>query len=396
MPRNPNKINYSEGFPPSFHAFSNLVDPRYGGNTKHHFGEVIFMVFTCILCGISCYEDMEEFCEINQTWFKKWISIPNGIPSYNTFSRIFEAIEPDLFANCITSHLEQSGINLSPKHIAIDGKALRGSSNTQDKHIHAVSAWACDEGITLAQNFVSEKSNEITAIPELLNLLNLKGAVVSIDAMGTQTSIAESIIDNGGDYLLSVKANQKLLFHELEDQFNFALTQLKKKKLDSNNWSSAETSELIRGRDEMRKVLVCHNLEWMDKSIRNKWKNLASVIMVYRHTNLENGKQRSQISFYMSSLTDTKAKEIQHYIRNHWSIENSCHWVIDTVFKEDASKVSKRNSAKNLSTSRRIALNALKNAPEISKRKKPASLSKKQLRAAHDTEYREQCLGLTP
>lgn len=394
MPRNPNKTDYSGNFPPFFHAFNLLDDPRNGGNTKHHFGEVLFMVFTCVLCGISNYEHMEEFCDANEEWFLKWISLPNGTPSYNTFSRIFEALDPTTFSQCIVNHLEAIGKNVSAKHIAIDGKALRGSKNTEDRHIHSVSAWACDEGLTLAQTFVSKKSNEITAIPELLKLLNIEGAVVSIDAMGAQTSIAEMIVDMKGDYLLSVKGNQKSLFDEINDQFVFALRQLDKKKLNPANWSSDETVELVRGREETRRTLISHNLEWMAKPIKNKWKKLSCVIMVYRHTILEDGSIRHDVSFYMSSLDDVKAPEIQQFIRNHWNIENSCHWVLDTVFREDANQVSKRNAAKNLATARRIALNTIKLAPEISKRKKPASMVKKQLRAAHDHSYREQCLSL--
>lgn len=340
------------------------------------------------------YEHMEEFCDANEEWFLKWITLPNGIPSYNTFSRIFEALDPTTFSQCIVSHLETIGKNVSSKHIAIDGKALRGSKNTQDRHIHSVSAWACEEGLTLAQTFVSKKSNEITAIPELLKLLNIEGAVVSIDAMGAQTAIAEMIVDMKGDYLLSVKGNQKSLFDEINDQFVFALRQLDQKKLDPDNWSSDETVELVRGREETRRTLVSHNLDWMAKSIKSKWDKLSCVIMVYRHTNLEDGSIRRDVSFYMSSLDDVKAPEIQQFIRNHWNIENSCHWVLDTVFREDANQVSKRNAAKNLATARRIALNTIKQAPEISRRKKPASISKKQLRAAQDLSYREQCLSL--
>ena len=396
MPRNPNKIDYSGGFPPFLMPFSKLLDPRTGGNTKHHFGEIIFMVYTCILCGINHDEDMEEFCDIHKSWFKKWISLPNGIPSYNTFSRVFEAIEPKLFAECIIEQIKEIKGDLTTNHIAIDGKVLRGSSNTQDKHIHAVSAWACDEGLTLAQTFVNNKSNEITAIPELLNLLNIENTVISIDAMGTQTAIANSIIEKKGDYVMAVKGNQQTLYDEIHDQFLFATRQLKNKKLNPKNWSADETKHEERGREELRQTLVCHNLEWMSKSVREKWSNLSSVIMVIRKTNLEDGSERRQTSYYMTSLSGVKATELQRYIRNHWSIENSCHWVLDAVFREDSIQVSKRNAAKNLATARRIALNALKGAPETSRRKKPASISKKQMRAAGDPNYREQCLFGSP
>ena len=303
-------------------------------------------------------------------------------------ARVFEAIEPESFALCIANHLESIQYQHNPQQIAIDGKALRGSKSSQHHHIHAVSAWACESGITLSQTFVSDKSNEITAIPELLDLLNIEGSVVSIDAMGTQSEIAEQIIAKKADYLLSVKGNQKHLHEEVKDHFQYALKQLTGEKLDPSNWSVDQTIELSRGRDETRQTLVCHNLDWMQKDIRKKWKNLGCLIMVYRHTILEDGSLRSDTSYYMSSLTDLKAPDIAQYIRGHW--------VIDTVFREDANQVTNRNSAKNLSTMRRIALNALKHAPEISRRKAPASMTKKQLRAAQNTDYREQCMSITP
>ena len=170
-----------------------LEDPRTGGNTKHHFGAVILMAYTCVLCGVQNYEHMEEFCVDNEEWFSKWLPLANGIPCYNTFSRVVESIEPEAFAACIVAHLESIGKDQYDKHVAIDGKSLRGSGNKQDKRIHAVSAWACEQGFTLAQTFTTDKSNEITAIPELLDLLDIEGAVVSIDAMGAQKEIARKI-----------------------------------------------------------------------------------------------------------------------------------------------------------------------------------------------------------
>jgi len=396
MPRNPNKIDYSRGFPSFFSAFFSLQDPRKGGHTQHHFGSIILMAYTSIICGISKYDLMEQFCHSNREWFAKWIELPNGTPCGNTFARVFEAIEPESFAHCIAEHLKSIQYRHKPQQVAIDGKALRGSKTSEERHIHAVSAWACESGITLGQCFVSHKSNEITAIPELLDLLNIEGCVVSIDAMGTQSKITDRIIDRKADYLLSVKGNQSELHKEVTDHFEFALKQLTGQKLNPLHWSLDETKELSHGRDETRQTLVCHNLDWMQKDIRNKWKNLECIIMVYRHTILEDGSVRQDTSYYMSSLTDTKAPEIQRYVRGHWAIENNCHWVIDTVFREDANQVTNRNSAKNLSTMRRIALNALKNAPEISRKKAPASISKKQIHASQDKEYREQCLAIPP
>ncbi len=226
MPRNPNKIDYSGNFPEGFEIFSEISDPRGDGNTHHHFGEIVFMAFTCIVCGVKSYELMEEFCELREKWFRKWLELPNGTPCYNTFSRVMEALDPVGFSRCILAHLQQAGSVIGGRQIAIDGKALRGSRSLGIAHIHAVSAWACESGLTLAQAFVTEKSNEITAIPELLEMLNLKGAVITIDAMGTQRDIAAKIIDGKGDYLLCVKDNQKNLHREISDQFEFAARQL--------------------------------------------------------------------------------------------------------------------------------------------------------------------------
>lgn len=394
MPRNPNKIDYSGGFPENFEVFKALQDTRKGGHTLHHFGEIIFMAFTCIVCGVKSYELMEEFCKVRQDWFRKWLSLPNGIPSYNTFSRVIEGLDPVLFSQCIITHLKLTGIDLEDDQVAIDGKALRGSRTKDQRHIHAVSAWACEKGLTLAQAFVDEKSNEITAIPELLKMLNLEGAVVSLDAMGTQRGIASQIDDAGADYVLSVKGNQGDLHKELIDQFQFAARQLDDGKLPEKNWSESSEEEINRGRPEKRRTIVCHNLDWMDAEIRAAWQSLACIILVQRQVLLECGKWRTEVHYYMSSLKGVKAKRMQKYIRGHWRIENSCHWVLDTLFREDHNQTGKRNAAKNLSTLRRIALNALKQATDHSKRKRPSSLTKKQLRAAHDEDYLEEVLSL--
>lgn len=394
MPRNPNKIDYSGGFPENFETFKALQDSRKDGHTLHHFGEIIFMAFTCIICGVKSYELMEEFCDIRQKWFKKWLSLPNGIPSYNTFARVIEGLDPVLFSQCIMTHLQLAKVDIDAEQIAIDGKALRGSKTKDLRHIHAVSAWACDQGLTLAQAFVDEKSNEITAVPELLKMLNLEGAVVSLDAMGTQRGNASDIVEAGADYVLCVKGNQGDLHKELIDQFEFAARQLDTGELSKTNWSDHHEEEKNRGRLERRRTIVCHNLDWMDAKIRSAWQALACIVLVQRQVLLKSGKWRTEVHYYISSLEGVKAKKMQKYIRSHWRIENSCHWVLDTLFREDHNQTGKRNAAKNLSTLRRIALNALKRATDHSKRKRPSSLPKKQLRAAQDETYLEEVLSL--
>lgn len=392
MPRNPDKTDYSQGFPEDFAVFRSLSDPRDGGHTLHHFGEILFIAFAAVLCGVRSYELMEEFAELREPWLRKWLKLPNGTPCANTFSRVFQAIEPTAFATCIAEHLACIGFAMEGRQIAIDGKALRGSRSGESSHLHAVSAWACEAGITLAQAFVGEKTNEITAIPELLEMLNLKGAIVTIDAMGTQRAIAARIVDKSGDYLLSVKGNQGTLHDEVCDQFAFALRQLDPAKLDSQRWSFAQTQDTGHDRTETRQIMVCHDLDWMDADIRKDWKGLASVIMVHRHTLLGAGKIRSDTSYYMSSLRDVRAAELLGYIRGHWSIENRCHWVLDAIYREDHNQTRDRQSAANHSTLRRMALNAHTRMPFEGKKRK--SLPKRELRAACDESYLEQLLSL--
>ncbi len=390
MPRNPNKTDYSRGFPENLSAFESLTDPRHPtGNLRHHFGEVIFMAFVSILCGINSYELMEEFCKLREKWLRKHLTLPNAIPSFNTFSRIFQAIEPKEFAACIVTHLEALGYEGLNHHIAIDGKAMRGTTDQDRKHIHSLSAWACDEGITLAHCFVSKKSNEITAIPELLAMLDIKESVITIDAMGCQRAITSDIIGRGGDYAIAVKDNQKALHDELADHFQYASRQHSQNTASLANWSYAEDEEKSHGRITRRKTVVCHNLNWMDADIRQRWQGLNSIIMVQREVTGQESKHHTETSYYMSSCKDLGAKQMQRYIRNHWRIENNAHWVLDTVFKEDANQTKEKNSAKNYATMRRMALN-LWNLEEQPEKKK--SLPKRQMRAKMDTDYLEKIL----
>ncbi len=392
MPRNPDKTDYSGGFPEGFEVFASISDPRNGGNTRHHFGEILFIAFAAVLCGVRTYELMEGFAELREDWLRKWLKLPNGIPSYNTFSRVFQAIEPGAFATCIAEHLGRLGFEMQGGQIAIDGKALRGSRSGDTTHLHAVSAWACEAGITLAQAFVGEKTNEITAIPELLDMLNLKGVVITIDAMGTQRAIASKIVEKGGDYILGVKGNQGRLHDEIRDQFAFALRQLDPGNLDPQRWSFAQTKGHGHDRSETRQIMVCHDLGWMDPAIREDWKHLSCAIMVHRHTVVGAGKTRSETSYYMSSLEEARAAELLAYIRGHWDIENRCHWVLDAIYREDHNQTRDRNSAANHSILRRMALNAHNRMPGPAKSRN--SLPKREMRAALDPNYLEQLLSL--
>jgi hypothetical protein len=185
MPRNPNKSDWSGGLPACIASFSVIEDPRTGGNKLHYFGEVLFMAVSAMLCGMNCFSDIEDFCDLQIDWLRKWIKMPNGVPCAQTFSNIFAIIEPDLFNRCLAEHIGALHPTLKRQIIAIDGKRLRGSHGLDTEACHVVSAWAAESGLTLAQEYVADKSNEITAIPHLIEVLALSGQIITLDAMGT-------------------------------------------------------------------------------------------------------------------------------------------------------------------------------------------------------------------
>lgn len=388
MPRNPDKIDYSGGLPEHFSSFDVIEDPRSGGNKKHHFGEVLFMAVSAMVCGMNGFAEIEEFCKLQREWLAKWIAMPNGIPRAQTFSNIFQIIDPALFNRCVAEHIGALHPRLQRQIIAVDGKRLRGSHGLGVEAVHAVSAWAAQSGVTLAQEFVADKSNEIDAIPRLLEMLELEGQVVTIDAMGTQVDIAEAIIGKKGHYILALKGNQGSLHKEAVDQFHYAATQLDLSRCRS--WSEATSTEKSHGRIETRKVVATTNLDWMDGEIRRRWKGLRSIVLVESEVVcLKDNTTSRHTRYYISSLAQSAA-EFQRDIRLHWSIENQCHWVLDTVFREDHNQTYKRHAAKNLSALRRIVLNLLKLDDSLGK----ISLPKKRLHALMDQRYREKVLSL--
>ena len=387
MPRNPAKTDYSGGLPASLTSFQIIEDPRTTGNTKHHFGEILFICVTGLLCGMNGFSEIEDFAKLQHKWFKKWISLPNGIPRAQTLSNIFQLIDPCQFQGCLLKHVRSLLPKLQAQVIAIDGKALRGSNELLKGAVHAVSAWAADSGVTLAQEFVSEKSNEITALPKLLEMLDLEGHVLTIDAMGTQRAIAEQIIEQRGDYVLALKGNQGNTHKEVIDHFDFALRQLDLRA--AKGWSHhTEPPEKAHGRLTERTVLSTSNLVTLDADIAGRWSGLKSLVVVETHTTvIATGKQRKRERRYYLSSLEVKAEEFQKIIRKHWSIENNCHWVLDVVFREDSNQTRKGNAPKNFGTLLRIVLNILKQDTRVT-----GSLAKKRRHAAHDIDYREALL----
>jgi predicted transposase YbfD/YdcC len=337
----------------------NISDPRRpNGNLRHPFVSIIVSAIMAVLSGSDSWEDISRYVNRNFKWFKNIVPLPNGAPSPDTYSRIFTTVKhsafEDFFLSWVKSmqgKLDKSEYQL--EHIALDGKTVRRSHNLNAgiKPLHIVSAYSSSTRLVLAQQVVDEKSNEIKAIPKLIDSLDLKRSVVTIDAMGCQQKIATKIIKNHGEYLLALKNNQGLTYDLVLDFFN--------KKASERWWKYTTTSKnLNHGRDEER---IYYASEELNKKIliQMKWSKLKSVIMV-EAKRLIKGKLSSEKRYYISSLPAKEINFIGDSIRNHWSVENSLHWVLDVVFREDECRKREKNSAKSFSLLRKFALNTLK------------------------------------
>lgn len=381
-------VDFRRGLPEGLEMFDVIEDPRSGNATRHPFGSILFIALCAILCGMDTCEDFVRFAKARESWLRKWIALPNGIPCGNTFLRVFAAIDPALFTECLTAFVTRICPELAGKLVAIDGKALRGSRKADEGTVQIVSAWSCHNGLTLAQKAVDSKSNEITAVPKLLRLLNLKGSIVSIDAMGCQKKIAIAIIQAGADYLLALKGNQGTLHDDVRSFFEDAGS-LAYAREKGGVVQTFEHHDKGHGRIEKRVCTVTDWLAWMPAKVRRDWLGLRSIVRIESHTTLSDGRVREETRYFISSLPPD-ARQHLDLSRAHWSIENSCHWVLDVVFREDQSRVRCGDAAQNFSSLRRIALNMLKT--ETAKPKEP--VRGKRIFAALDPTYLESILGL--
>jgi predicted transposase YbfD/YdcC len=334
--------------------FRPLRDPRRPHLKKHLLIDIVVITLCAVLCGAQDWQQVVTFAGQRRAWLQTFLSLPNGIPSHDTFERVFERLNPQVFQVCFRRWVEALAGVLGLEHIAIDGKTLRHSGNGPKgwKPLHLVSAWATPCHLSLGQVAVDEKSNEITAIPLLLELLELKGALITIDAMGCQKEIAQKIIDGGGDYVLTVKDNQP---HLLED-----IQACLEKALDANFKDMAsdsyQTQERGHGRQETRSYLILTDPE----GIRNQeaWAELKVIGMCVR-TRLVRGEQSDETHYFIGSRA-MSAQQYGEVLRGHWGIENNLHWQMDLTFGEDANRVQHRNGAENLALIRRMALALLK------------------------------------
>ena len=367
--------------PASFEQhFQDLPDPRVERTRKHPLINIVFMAVCGVLSGSNSIAGIHEFAIDRRSWFVRYLDLTNGIPSEDTFGRVLARIDPAAFEKCLLSWI-QTVQELTEDHlVAIDGKTLRGSGDHERGRaaIHMVSAWAAENKLSLGQVVVSEKSNEITAIPELLQLLDISGALVTIDAMGCQREIAERIRDGGGDYALAVKQNQPKLYEQVEGAISEALDG------DTEDFDEYQTIENGHGRQETRTYAIVAASASVDPD--DLWRDLSAVGIAISERVDSQGRQSIESRYYILSRLMT-APEFAGAVRGHWGIENNLHWQLDVSFREDECRVCRDHAPANLSVIRRFALGLLKRETSCKK-----GIEIKRMKCAGNNEYRETVL----
>jgi predicted transposase YbfD/YdcC len=338
-----------------FEKVGEIKDPRMERKKLHSLKDILVIAVCATICGADNWEDIAEFGESKQEWFASFLELENGIPSHDTFRRVFILLDnielKTLFVEWISSVVSLSKGAL----VNIDGKNLGGSKepSKNKKALNIVSAWASEAAVVLGQVRCEEKSNEITAIPELLKILDLKGCIVTIDAIGCQTEIVKEIVEKEADYVISLKGNQGNLHRAIKDYLDWAerigFTEIK--------YDYSETLEKGHGRIEERRCWVTEEIAWLEG--KEKWKNLKSVVMVEAIREVIGGKKTVERRYFISSL-EANAELALKCVRGHWAIENNLHWCLDIGFREDASQVREAKSSENLATLRHIGINLLK------------------------------------
>jgi predicted transposase YbfD/YdcC len=360
--------------------FTDLRDPRRQHGQRHRLLDVIVIALCAVIAGSDTWQEVETFAQRRRDWLARFLGLDNGVPSHDTFERVFDRLDPLALQRCLLSWLTALCEGLGIGHVAIDGKTARhsGSPARGIKALHLVSAWATEHSLTLGQIATEEKSNEITAIPQLLELLDLEGALVTIDAMGTQKAIAAKIIEGGGDYILTAKDNQE---HLRQDVVSCLCAAMDDEQIKSEAYEYEQ--EKGHGRIEKRGVTIITDPEGIRG--QKEWAGLKVVGCYYVERTVAGKKTSEEMRYFIGSRS-MSAKQYGDAFRRHWQIENGQHWSLDVSFREDDSRIQKRNSGINFALLRKIALSLLKRHPSKD------SINRKRYAAALDTSFLEEII----
>src|SRR5512134_475537 len=354
--------------------FAELCDPRRQTRNKlHKLNDILMIVFCAVLSGVEDWVGMEDFAEQKEAWLRGFLELPNGIPSHDTLSDVFGRLQPEAFAEAFLRWVRVALPSLAGEQVCLDGKTLRGS-RVDNRAVHLLSAYAAQARLVLAQQAVADKTNEITVIPDLLAMLELNGAVISIDAMGCQKAIAKTIVQAGADYVLALKDNHPSLS---EDVRRWLDTETAQGRLPQQ-----ETVEKGHGRIEIRRYALSERIAWL--APKSEWTGLQAVGRV-ESTRLIGDKTTTEYRYYLCSFTDLA--RFADAVRGHWAIENGQHWILDVQFGEDANRARQEHSAETLALGRRMALNVIRhNGPGKD------SLRRRKLRASLNDDYRARLI----
>ena len=354
-----------------------VLDPRVTATVDHDLPDILTIALCTLLCGGDSFYDMEEFGQVRLGWLKTFLCLRHGAPKHDTYNRVFQALDPEKFSDCLTRWTQSVRTVLGGEVVALDGKAVRRALNRgQDPRV-IVSAWATESGLLLGQRKVKSKSNEITAVPELLRALELAGCIVTADALHCQKDIAKEILEADADYVLALKGNQPAAYAEVKAFLDEAI------QLDEPHLVSTQTTDKEHGRLEVRRYWQSEQIEWF--ADRQAWDGLRSVGVVEARRTVQ-GKESVERRYYLSSLKADAAK-FARAVRGHWGVENSLHWVLDVVFGEDHSRARSGFAAENLAATRRLAVNLLRRDKTCKR-----SIKGKLLRAAIDPDYLKRIL----
>ena len=367
-------------------VFASLPDPRMDRTKRHSLPSIMFIAIAGIICGADDWVSVARFGKTKLPWLETFLDLPNGIPSHDTFSRVFSLLDPEAFAEGFARWVQGFAKLTEGEVVAVDGKCLRRSFDRASEKgaIHMVSAWASDNELVLGQLKTEEKSNEITAVPTLLDMLSLQGAVVTVDSMGCQKKIAKKVVEKKANYVLALKDNQPKLNASVQSYFREAIAA----GFERTRFDYFEETGKGHGRVETRRVWCTPDISWMDGAQREDWPDLRSLILVEAERIVHGGVER-EYRYYISSLPGDNAAIAAKAVRAHWGIENKLHWVLDVAFQEDLCRVRRENGPQNLAMLRHVAMNLLR-----SEKTAKVGIKNKRLSAGWDESYLAKVIGI--